>query len=152
MYRTTLEVLCKLRGLSQADLSRMAGVSRQAVSLWFKSKEPKLNVQSKHLENLSKALEIKIDSLLDPLPFLNLNTWLLWDRLYPSVEDFGVALVKGELRALARLVESYGLFKSANLMGKIIWKKFLNYKKFIPPVRRKQCETLCRILQNHNLV
>ena len=120
----TLRVICKLKHLSQSDIARMAGVSRQATSLWFKESTT-MSIQSTHLQNLSHALHIKIDDLMNPLPLIedkeyvsSLKASLLWDHLYPDFEDFIIALVQKNSRATARLVEIYGLFQASTLVGK----------------------------------
>lgn len=159
MNLKTLEIIAKLRNLSQNDIAKKAGVSRQAVSLWFKEKKETINVQSRHLQKLAQELNLRVDDLLQPLPSFadpeyaaQLKTTLLWDHLYPTIEDFAVALVQNKLQALARLVEVYGLFSAHALLGKVVWKLFPKYKKFLPPVRRKQCEQLWLLEQNPNLI
>lgn len=159
MNRKALEIIVKLRGLSQADIAKKAGVSRQAVSLWFKEKKNTINMQSRHLQKLAQELCLPVDDLLKPLPSLEdreyagrLKATLLWDRLYPTIEDFAVALVELRPQALARLVEVYGLFASNALVGSVIWKGFPKYKKFLPPVRRKQCDQIWLLQQNLNLI
>ncbi|MBI2026985.1 MAG: helix-turn-helix transcriptional regulator [Deltaproteobacteria bacterium] len=144
----TLTIICKLKHLSQSDISRMAGVSRQAVSLWFKPPQM-TNIKSNHLESLSRALDVSADSLLKPVAhdknsqaWKRMNVLLLWDKLYPSLEDFVIALIRSENRALARLVETYGLYTAHNLIGSIVWNKFQKYKKYLPKVRQHQCEQL----------
>ena len=153
MNTQVLQIILKLRGLSQSDLARMAQVSRQAASLWFK-KEVNINIQSSHLSKLAKALNLKIDDLCDPLPLLEetsqkkeLEVSLIWDHLYPSLQDFVIALVQKKPRALSRLVETYGLFQSEKIIGKMVWTKFHEYKKNLPPIKRKQCEQLWNLNQ-----
>ena len=150
-----LKILSILRGYSQSDLARMTGISRQAVSLWFKNQSTQANIQSKHLEKLSSALEISLDELVKPLPALeneqncqNLTTTLLWDKLYPSLESFFAAIINEEPRALARFVEVYGLYGASHNMGACVWKKFNDYKKYIHPIRRQQCEKIWNKEQN----
>lgn len=158
----TLKIILKTRGICQSDLAKMAGISRQAVSLWFKSKDDRdhteINVHSKHLQRLSHALHINVDDLLQPLPCLSdtqsmesFRTSLLWDYLYPSVEDFVIALVHRQPRAVGRLVQVCGFFQAEKLMGHTVWKDFPKYKKFIHPVRRKECEQLWHLQKSLNL-
>lgn len=153
----TLKVICKLKHLSQSDIARMAGVSRQATSLWFKEPDT-VSIHSTHLYKLSCALQVKIDDLMSPLPLIedkkyvsSLKASLLWDHLYPDFEDFVIALVFKKLRAVARLVEVYGLWEAGALVGNVVWKSFQKYKKYLPPVRRQQCEHLWNLQQNLNL-
>jgi len=158
MNMPILKVISKLRHLSQSEIAKMAHVSKQAVSLWFQKEESTINIQSTHLHALAQALHLKVDDLLTPLPLsedspdkISLKTSLLWDRLYPTLEDFAVALIQHKLKALSRLVEVYGLFESQSIVGKSIWTLFPKYKKYLPPVRRKQCEALWRLEQNQVL-
>jgi transcriptional regulator with XRE-family HTH domain len=153
MNSQSLRAIMDLRRLSQSDLARMAGVSRQAVSLWFKaSQDTELNVRTPHLRKLSDALHIQAEDLLRSLLVLNddeavrkYETALLWDRLYPGLVDFSVALVHGEVAALARLVQVFGLYKASKIAGKKIWDRFPQYKKHIRPVRREQIEQIWQV-------
>src|SRR4051812_3877247 len=97
MQQTTLSALARARGLSQSDLARAAGVTRQRVSQWFRD-EPEdgvISLHSKHLQNLAAALGVSVDELLHPLPLLGEaaaareeSAKLLWDRLYPDLVSF----------------------------------------------------------------
>lgn len=142
----TLEALLKVRGLTYAELARRLGVSRQAVSLWFKRERAEL--KSRHLVGLSEVLGVPVEDLVRPLPCFDAETHaelratLLWDRLYPDLDDFAIALIGSERRAVARLVEVYGLFASEKLLGASVWEDFPNYKRYIHPVRRRELETL----------
>jgi transcriptional regulator with XRE-family HTH domain len=138
----------QVRDLSQSDLARYAGVTRQAASLWFRSSGP-INVQSRHLEKLSAALGVSMDELARPLPVLDdesiaglLSTALLWDKLFPSLRDFAIAAARGEERALARLAQVYGLYAAERMAGRRIWNDFPRYKRHIHPVRRRELERL----------
>jgi transcriptional regulator with XRE-family HTH domain len=155
----TLEIIAKLKHLSQADIAKKAGISRQAVSLWFKEKKKIANVQSLHLQKLARELRLSVDDLLKPIPCLDnseyarqLNATLLWDHLYPTIEDFAIALVENRPQALARLVEVYGLFSANALVGKVVWRRFPQYKKFLTPIRRKQCDHIWLLQRNLNLI
>ena len=77
------------RGQSQADIARAAGVSRQAVSLWFASERDFQNVHVATLMKLSDSLEIDPAEFLEPLPGMDdpaavrrLATEFCWDRAY----------------------------------------------------------------------
>lgn len=150
MNARTLSTLMQVRGLSQSDLARRAGVTRQAASLWLRSDDPdQVNVQSRHLEKLSRALSVSMDELARPLPALadaatrgSLETALLWDRLFPSLDDFAIAAARGEARALARLVQVYGLYAAERMAGRRVWTGFARYKRHIHPVRRRELERL----------
>lgn len=148
MDMSALRIIMKARGLSQSDLARLAGVSRQAVSLWFSSDE-RPQVRSRHLENLSLALGLSIDDLVWPLPLLEneegrrrLGAELNWDKMYPDAEDFLIAVCRGEPKALARLVEAYGLCSCARMAGSAVLARFPEYKRFLPPALRRDLEPL----------
>ena len=142
----TLEALLKARGWTRAELARRVGVSRQAVSLWFR--EAEANIQSRHLIPLSRALGVPVDDLTEPLPCFEagihaqLLATLLWDRVYPDLDDLAVALIAGEPRALGRFVEVHGLYSAEATLGAVAWDRFPTYKRYIHPVRRLELETL----------
>jgi len=146
----TVRVLSKLRRKSQADLARIAGVSRQAVSQWFKaSGHAEVDVLSSHLKRLSDGLSAPADLLLRPLPVLGdgaavrkLEATLLWDNLYPDLGDFAIALVRSESPALARLAQVFGLYRASKIAGRKVWDRFHEYKRQIRPVRRQQLERI----------
>lgn len=151
----TLMVVAKIQGLSQSDLARLAGVSRQAVSLWLKSAhDGRINLDSNHLLALSRGLGLTVEELATPLPCSQgpvrdaLCAELLWDRLYPSLEDFAAAVAQGSSKALARLVQAYGLFRAAKTAGRVAWTRFEDYKVFIQPERRVELEWLWRLRQS----
>ena len=134
----TLKTCMALRGLSQSDISRLCGISRQAVSHWFRSSQTtgtqsriSVPVKATILLALSKGLELSADKLMAGLPnpeddagSYQLKARLLWDRLYPSLSDLAIAIAKGEKPALARLAEALGMFEAAKIAGPQIWRKF----------------------------
>lgn len=142
----TLEAFLKARDWTQAELARRVGVSRQAVSQWFQREEA--NLQARHLIRLAGALGVSVEDLARPLPCFDPDTHarlraaLLWDRLYPDLDDFAVALNSGDPRALARFVEIYGLYAAEATLGSAVWEEFEDYKRYLPPVRRSELETL----------
>ena len=146
MQVRTLEALLKARGMSRSELARRVGVTRQAVSLWFQQQDA--NLQSRHLLRLSKVLGVRVENVVQPLPCFEpdvharLRSALLWDRLYPDLDDFAVALNASDPRAIGRFVEVYGLFAAEKTLGKSVWKNFPSYKKHIHPARRRELETL----------
>jgi transcriptional regulator with XRE-family HTH domain len=158
MIPQTLEILSRQCGKSQADLARIAGVSRQAVSKWFKAKPgSEVDVLSSHLRKLADGLDVSADILLRPLPVLGdpeatlqYEAALLWDRIYPDLADFSAALAWGELPALARLVQVYGLFRASKVAGRRVWDRFHDYKRLIRPVRREQLECIWKLRHRLN--
>ena len=156
MNAQALQAISKLKGTSQADLARMAGVSRQAVSNWFKAPAgTELNIYSSHLRQLAGHLHVSADDLLHPLPVLcdqetthRLESELLWDSLYASLEEFSIALVHAEVPALARLVQVFGLYQASKVAGKKVWDRFPTYKLHIRPGRREQIERIWQLRQN----
>lgn len=129
----TLEVIARKKGLKQADIAALAGISRQAVSLWFKRGKlnNNINIQSNHLKKLAEGLGVTQDELCTSLPVLEseyslkkFETDLLWDKLYPDLIDFTLALIRFEKPAIARLVQIYGMFAGEKIIGdkgKKIW-------------------------------
>ncbi len=150
MFLGNIRLLCRLRGLRQSDLARKAGITRQAVSLWFrKGRRGEVPVRSDHLVRLCQALEIGIDDLMTPLPETgDMEASLLWDRLYPDVFALVAAASGGEPRALARLVQVHGLLVTARLFGRRVIGDFHRYKRYIHPTRREQCEQVCKTIKN----
>jgi transcriptional regulator with XRE-family HTH domain len=141
-----LEAYLKARGWTQAELARRVGVSRQAVSLWLRGNEA--NLQGRHLIRLSQVLGVSVEELASPLPCFEpgihaqLRATLLWDRLFPDIDDFAVALNARDPRALGRFVEVYGLFAAEATLGSFVWSEFPSYKRYIHPARRLELETL----------
>jgi transcriptional regulator with XRE-family HTH domain len=142
----TLEGLLKARGWNRSELARRVGVTRQAVSLWFRSEEADL--KSRHLLRLCGVLGVSAEEISRPLPCFDRETHaqlmatLLWDRLYPDLDDFAVALNAGDPRAIGRFVQVYGLFAAESTLGHQVWRDFPNYKRYIHPALRPDLETL----------
>ncbi len=156
MNTRTLSLIAKLNKKRASDLARTANVSRAAVSLWMK--QPNADVSDRHLFSLAEYLGVSMETLMQPLPLLadtnrvqTIETALLWDRLYASIGDFAIALARREFRAIARLVEVYGMFRAEKIVGRTVWTAFKTYKTRIPPVRRNECERLCRELKSLRL-
>ncbi len=175
MFLSRLDTIMRVRKLRQADIARMAGVSRQAVSLWFRqadrSESPRqegecdlqdrkpLRIPAITAEKLARALGIPLIRLLSPLPLQDnpklrkqLCAEFLWDRLYPSLTAFAVAIVEAEPRALARLVEARGLFEAAAIGGDAVWRLFPVYARHLHPKRREECEKVWKLQQNLGLI
>jgi transcriptional regulator with XRE-family HTH domain len=160
MNAQALRTISKLRRVNQAGLARMAHVSRQAVSRWFKpSAGPEVSIQTPHLRGLAEGLRVSAEDLLRPLPVLGdaeATRWyeaaLLWDGLYSDLGDFSVALVRGESPALARLVQVFGLYQASKVAGQKIWDRFPYFKKQIRPMRREQLERVWQIHENLALI
>ncbi len=150
----TLKTIARARGLKQSDVARLAGVSRQAVCLWW-CQAGEVNVQFKHLRRLATALGVSLDDLAKPLPLLDdeharaeAETALLWDRIYPDLPTFAAALLEGEAPALARLVQAYGLFGAERILGKRVWRDFQHYRRLIPPTLRTKYDTVWKTVYN----
>lgn len=148
----TLTALLKARGWTQAELARRIGVSRQAVSLWFRTGGT-VRVRGEHLIRVSRALSVSVEDLVQPLPALGEEAEaeriaLLWDGLYPDLVDFAIAAGRFEPKAVGRLVEVFGLYAAARILGPSVWKKFDDFKRFIHPARRRQLETLVEWRRN----
>lgn len=64
MHLQSLKQIMAARGLTQADIARLAGVSRAAVTKWFKARRPQVNVEVRTLMHLANKLGIPPASLL----------------------------------------------------------------------------------------
>ena len=94
MLRKNLELLCRKRGLNQSDLSRLAGVSRQAVSLWFKKKGDFIDVRSRNLDRLCRELRISPNDLLKEMSVLEpVGAWRAQFFVGPALSGFGNPLL-----------------------------------------------------------
>lgn len=145
MYLQKLKNIMISRELCQADLARMAGVSRAAVTKWFSGKMEKdwVNVETKSVFELSRSLGVSPEIFFEANPSLSpLTTTFLWDHLYADMESFLCAALRGELRALGRLVEILGLYEAMHVVGKKAITRFEKYKRYLPPARRKGLEAL----------
>jgi transcriptional regulator with XRE-family HTH domain len=131
--------------ITKADTARAAGLSRAAVTRWFRRADAHgwINVESTTLARLAENLHMPIAQLLTPLPPLApYRTTFLWDALYPSMERFLWALQHKRPEALARLVQVLGFFAATRIVGRCIVAQFSQYKRFIKPARRRELETL----------
>ncbi len=152
MYLQELKNILVREKLRQSDIARLAGVSRAAVTQWYRRvrEDGSVNLETKTLRKLAEGLKIPIDRLLRPAPDLApYKTAFLWDGLYPSMETFIEALTHGRLPAVARLIQEIGFSRSIRVIGRKAVTKFPQYKKFIKPVRRHQLETLWPLYISH---
>lgn len=162
MNQNTIKTITRAKGLNQSELARLAGVSRQAVSLWFKNIPDGLPVEidlrSSHLSALARSLGLSRDLLCQDLPGLSieqrqrLSTELLWDRSFKDLDAFLLALARKDERALARLVEKRGLFGAARIAGPAVWRRFSAYRKYLPAHKRKVLENVCKLQQKLGLI
>ncbi|MBN1959982.1 MAG: helix-turn-helix transcriptional regulator, partial [Deltaproteobacteria bacterium] len=68
MEIANLMLFAAAAGLSQSDLARRAGLSRQAISQWLAKGVGFVDVKSSHIKKLALALGISTDDLVMPLP------------------------------------------------------------------------------------
>jgi transcriptional regulator with XRE-family HTH domain len=155
MNINTLKMLMKIRSMNQSDIAKIAQVSRQSVSLWFASGSDFQNIQVLHLLRLSQALGISMDEFASPIPVFNdpdkcrsLSAEFLWDRLYPDLHAFFIALARRKYQAVARLAECRGLYESARVSGNIVWKEYPKYCRYIHPAKRKECDYIWKLHAN----
>ncbi len=144
----TLKAILKAKGWSQTELARRIGVSRQAVSLWLRS-DGSARVRGEHLLLVSRVLGVSVEELVRPLPAQGdegevERVALLWDALYPDLVEFAIAAGRFEPKAVGRLVEVFGLYAAARILGASVWNEFDDFKRFIHPARRRQLEMLVR--------
>lgn len=145
MYLQELKNFIFYKRLRKSDVARLAGVSRAAVTKWFREVRPDgtVNVESQTLFHLATGLGIPVERLVKPTPDLApFQPQFLWDSLYPSMEHFIQALIQGRLPAIGRLVQEVGIGNARRIIGGKAISLFPQYKKFIKPIRRKQLETL----------
>ena len=134
--------------MNQSQIAGLAGVTRQAVSKWFRQGRGDVQIRSTHLKALAGGLGVTSDLLLDDLLGLtdaeraDLHARLLWDRAYPDLVALLLAAIDHQPRALGRLVEAMGLYQSAKVIGRSAWTKFPKYKRYLHPARRRGLEQL----------
>ena len=152
----TLTAVAKAKGLNQSGLAGLAGVSRQAVSQWIKS-GGEVAIRDATLLRLGRGLSVPLEALLSEPPGLSRygESWraqFLWDKLYPGVVDFALALARGEERALARLVDVVGLFDAAAIAGRIVWDEFSSYRHRLHPAQRDDMTRLWQLQKDLGLI
>ncbi len=163
MNIATLKVFMDIKKLNASQLAKATGLSRQAISKWFVSAKNSnkrfVNADWTSVLKIANALGVNPDKLAhDPFSKLTLQekkryeTLLLWDHLYDTLENFIVALVKKNKRAIARYVQIFGILNAQKIWGKWIYSEFPNYAKYIHPARRKELELLCQNLKMMNLI
>lgn len=151
MYLQALKNIMVSKGLNRADVARLAGVSRAAVSKWFRQGEKTgvVNVETKTIIELARTLKLPPDIFLKELENLSAyETEFLWDRLYPDMEHFLKAVAEGRLPALARLVQVLGFHQAGAVAGKKVIRLFHKYKKHIHPTRRRALEVIWSLYAN----
>lgn len=135
------------RNIQRAQLARRCGVSRAAVSKWLAAKGDFVNVETQTARAIAQVLGVPLPSLFEPIGVLApLETSFLWDHLYPSMEEFLIAVTRGTPVAMARFVQVMGFFKAEAVFGKKIVTAFPIYKLYIKPARRKSLETIWPLL------
>jgi transcriptional regulator with XRE-family HTH domain len=143
MYIQSLKNIMTSRSLSQADVARLAQVSRAAVCKWFTSKSGIANVETRTLLTLANGLDVSPGIFLqEQIDLSSLSARFLWDRLYPTMEEFALALVRQQLPAMARLVQVLGFLPAAKVAGPRAITLFPSYRKFLKPSRHAELETL----------
>ena len=140
---SVLKAAMAKKGYRQSDVARAAAVSRQAVSLWFAADGDFRNVHVANLLNLGAGLGIAPAELLTPLPGLGepsgerrLYAEFCWDRSFPDIYRFLVALAAAEPRAVARLIESRGIYEAAAVLGAQVWDAYPELRARLPDARR----------------
>lgn len=145
MYFSQLQRLVQGKGWRAAQLARAVGVSRAAVTKWWRQgvKTGWVNVETSTLRRLAEGLGVTPDRLLlPPDPLDAVATELLWDALYPDMNAFLRALHARQLPAMARLVQVLGLRDATHVLGRCVVTRFPRYKHFLKPIRRQHLEQL----------
>lgn len=149
MYLQVLKNIMIRKRYRQADIARMAGVSRAAVCKWFKAKDGICNIEMRTLLTLAKGLDVQPTLLLKKDPDISeFETRFLWDHLYPDMFSFVAAISRNRLPALARLTQVVGLNAAQKVAGSPALTFFPRYKKYIKPPRRKILEELWPLYQS----
>ena len=156
VYMSVLKAAMAKKGYRQSDLAKAAAVSRQAVSLWFAGEGDFRNVHVANLLNLSAGLGISPAELLQPLPGLEgpaeerrLYAEFCWDRSFPDIYRFLVALAARQPRAVARLIESRGIYEAAAVLGVQVWRRYPDLRRLLPGARRTVVDAVWKI--HHDL-
>ena len=140
------------KGYRQSDVAKAAAVSRQAVSLWFSGNGDFRNLHVANLMSLSAGLGVSPAALLQPLPGLGdpaeesrLYAEFCWDRAFPDIFRFLVALADSQPRAVARLIESRGIYEAASALGAQVWRGYPEIRRLLPPARRAVVDAVWKI-------
>ena len=156
MYLSVLKAAMAKRRYRRSDLARAAGVSRQAVALWFAGAGDFRNVHVASLLSLSAGLGIAPAELLRPLPGLQdraaerrLHAEFCWDRSYADIYLFLAALAAAQPRAVARFIESRGIYEAAAVVGARVWRMYPRLRQLLPAARRTVVDTVWKI--HHDL-
>lgn len=145
MYLQQLKNINYINNLSASALARKAGVTRAAVSRWWRCADENgwVNVETGTLMRLAAALGVPPSLLLQrPIDLSAYTATFLWDALYPSMEEFLRAVAEQRRPALARLVQQLGFADARRVAGNAVLRKFPRYKQWIQPTRRKELELL----------
>lgn len=152
VYMSVLKAAMAKSGYRQADVAKAAAVSRQAVSLWFAADGDFRNVHVANLLNLSAGLGIAPAELLQPLLGLEgraeerrLYAEFCWDRSFPDIYRFLAALAAGQPRAVARLIESRGIYEAAAVLGLQVWDAYPDLRSRLPAARRAVVDAVWKI-------
>lgn len=153
---SVLKAVMAKNGHRQSDVAKAAGVSRQAVSLWFAAEGDFRNLHVANVLKLSAGLGIAPAELLQPLPGLGspaeerrLYAEFCWDRTFPDIYRFLAALATGWPRAVARLIESRGIYEAATVLGAQVWDTYPDVRPRLPPARRTVVDAVWKI--HHDL-
>ena len=153
---SVLKTAMAKRGYRRSDVAKAAAVSRQAVSLWFSGHGDFRNLHVANLMSLGAGLGIAPAELLQPLPGLGdpveerrLYAEFCWDRSFPDIFRFLVALADLQPRAVARLIECRGIYEAAEALGAQVWRGYPEFRRLLPPARRTVVDAVWKI--HHDL-
>ncbi len=81
-----------------------------------------------------------------------LHTPFCWDHPQASIDAFCERLNRHEWPAVARLVQAIGLFRSATLMGPMVWHDYAKYSRYIHPTLERGLNRVWQLQKNLGLI
>ena len=81
-----------------------------------------------------------------------LHTAFCWDHPQASIDAFCDRVNRHEWPAVARLVQAIGLFRSATLLGPVIWHDYTKYSRYIHPTLERGLNRVWQLQKNLGLI
>lgn len=100
--------------------------------------------------DLLRVLDVRAGPSIDANALLHATFY--WDHPQASADAFCDRLNQHDWRAVARLVEALGLFRSTRLLGSVIWYDYPIYSKFIHPALERGLRRVWQLQKNLGLI